>query len=319
MVNNVDLRPAGQTEPFPPLRVLSLCTGAGALELGINLCYPALPVAYVEGEAYAAANLVALMEKGCLDPTPIWDNLRTFDPLPWAGNVDLVAAGIPCVSWSRAGAKKGGQDERDLTGELVRVVDGAQPALVFVENVVEFVRSPGRAVGGLHELAAELHRLGYQMEEPRIESAARAGSPTQRNRAFFLFWERSAHSLEILRVAALGMRRVQEQFWREVADSYGVRREALWEGRPGSGVEARHDTTRRRARLGARLAEPIFPPGPASGEWLYHSPQPGILGKPVGPAPWVDRTRLLGNSVCAVAAARAFYTLVCTAARSNEE
>lgn len=51
-----------------PIRVLSLCSGIGGLELGVKLAEPgARTVCYVEWEAYASAVLVARMADKTMD------------------------------------------------------------------------------------------------------------------------------------------------------------------------------------------------------------------------------------------------------------
>ncbi|MFH1159076.1 MAG: DNA cytosine methyltransferase, partial [Pseudomonadota bacterium] len=50
---------------------LSLCAGAGGLDLGLHLAVPGYrTVGYVERETYAAATLVARMEDKALDQAP---------------------------------------------------------------------------------------------------------------------------------------------------------------------------------------------------------------------------------------------------------
>ena len=86
---------------------LSLCAGAGGLDLGLHLALGGFAadskngagraggyrtVGYVEREAYAAAVLVARMEVAALDPAPVWDDVGTFDGAPWRGAVDIVLA-----------------------------------------------------------------------------------------------------------------------------------------------------------------------------------------------------------------------------------
>ena len=66
--------------------VLSVCTGAGGLDLGFRAAHPAArTVCYVEREAFPVVNLVAAMEANLLDAAPLWDDLRTFDGTPWRG------------------------------------------------------------------------------------------------------------------------------------------------------------------------------------------------------------------------------------------
>lgn len=90
---------------------LSLCSGAGGLDLGLAIACPGYrAVGYVERETYAAAILVARMEDATLDPAPVWDDLATFDGRPWRGAVDVVTAGYPCQPFSVAGKRKGSDD-----------------------------------------------------------------------------------------------------------------------------------------------------------------------------------------------------------------
>ena len=74
---------------LPTPTVISICTGAGGLDLGFRLAHPAArTICYVEREAFPVANLVAAMEADLLDAAPVWDDLQTFDGGPWRGVVD---------------------------------------------------------------------------------------------------------------------------------------------------------------------------------------------------------------------------------------
>ena len=55
----------------PTFNILSLCAGAGMLDLGVHLaCGNARTVSYVEIEAYACAVLAARMEEFFSTPIP---------------------------------------------------------------------------------------------------------------------------------------------------------------------------------------------------------------------------------------------------------
>src|SRR5262249_33254850 len=93
--------------------VVSLCSGIGGLDLGLELAIPVTRViCYVEIEAFACAVLAARMEEGALAAAPIWTDLTSFDGRRWRGRVDCVTAGFPCQPWSAAGAGGGFNDER---------------------------------------------------------------------------------------------------------------------------------------------------------------------------------------------------------------
>ncbi|RMM02276.1 DNA cytosine methyltransferase, partial [Pseudomonas savastanoi] len=57
-----------------------------------------------------------------------------FNGLPYFG-VDLVAGGVPCPPFSKAGKQLGADDERDLFPEALRLIDECRPKAVMLENV----------------------------------------------------------------------------------------------------------------------------------------------------------------------------------------
>lgn len=161
------------------IRGVSLCSGTGGLDLGIQIAIPDYrAVCMVEREAFAVACLVAQMENGSLAPALIWDDLFTLDGRAFRGRVDLISAGLPCQPYSVAGKRRGHDDERALWPEFIRIVDEAQPALVFLENVAAYV-------GYFRPVGERLSDLGYQIEAG-IFSAAEVGAPHRRERFFML-------------------------------------------------------------------------------------------------------------------------------------
>lgn len=88
--------------------------------------------------------------------------------------VDVLEAGLPCISASRAGrAKKGlAQAEDDAaTADLIvafcKVIDAVQPAVIVLENVPEYATSASASI-----LRRYLARLGYTVQEMVIDGAA---------------------------------------------------------------------------------------------------------------------------------------------------
>jgi DNA (cytosine-5)-methyltransferase 1 len=61
-------------------------------------------------------------------------DLRNFSAKEYRG-VDLVAGGVPCPPFSKAGKQLGAGDERDLFPEALRIVEECQPKAVMLENV----------------------------------------------------------------------------------------------------------------------------------------------------------------------------------------
>lgn len=81
---------------LPPRYGLSLCSGGGGLDMGLELAEPGFAAScYVEWDAYPRDSLIAGQRAGYIAPAPIWDNVKTFDARPWRG-IDTVLAGYPC-------------------------------------------------------------------------------------------------------------------------------------------------------------------------------------------------------------------------------
>lgn len=137
-----------------PLTSLELCAGAGGQALGL------------EQAGFKHLALVEYEQKACETlrlNRPQWntieDDLRRFDATRYEG-VDLVAGGVPCPPFSKAGKQLGADDERDLFPEALRVVREAKPRAVMLENVrglLDPVFEDYR-----NALQAELEELGYR-------------------------------------------------------------------------------------------------------------------------------------------------------------
>ncbi|WP_238365480.1 DNA cytosine methyltransferase [Mesobacterium pallidum] len=159
---------------------LSLCSGAGGLDLGLAIALPGYrAVGHVERETYAAAILVARMEDASLDRAPVWDDVATFDGRPWRGAVDVVTAGYPCQPFSVAGKRRGADDPRHLWPHVARIISEIEPPFVFLENVAHHLRL------GFPEVAAGLVGMGYRLAAG-LFTAAEVGAPHKRERLFIL-------------------------------------------------------------------------------------------------------------------------------------
>ena len=164
-----------------PANVISLCTGGGGLDLGLELAVPdARTVCMVEREAFAVAHLVAAMWSGLMAECPVWSDVTTFNGRPWRGTVDWVIGGIPCQPHSAAGKRLGRDDERDLWADARRIIVQSRPQWVLIENVEGML-----STGGAQRVVNDLERLGF-IVEGGLFSAAEVGFTHQRKRVFIL-------------------------------------------------------------------------------------------------------------------------------------
>jgi DNA (cytosine-5)-methyltransferase 1 len=173
---------------------IDLFSGAGGLSLGLERAGFDVLVG-ADSDEWAVrthdANLPGLAWCGDLsDPSEF---LATLDV--WGvRQVDLVAGGVPCQPFSRAGSsrirdlvelgERGSHDHRaDLWSSFVSVVEAVEPASVLVENVPDLARWNDGAV--LMALYESLERLGYRVEA-RVVDGFRHGIPQHRQRLILI-------------------------------------------------------------------------------------------------------------------------------------
>jgi DNA (cytosine-5)-methyltransferase 1 len=283
------------------INVISLCSGVGGLDLGVELATggAARVVCHVEREAFAAAILAARMEDEAVAAAPVWSDLRTFDGRPWRGVVDCITAGYPCQPFSFAGGRGGESDPRHLWPQVARIIAEVEPGIVFCENV------GGHLSLGFESVRDDLQAMGYRVAAG-LFSAAEVGAPHRRERLFIL-----AHCDGDER------RRCDSKPGR-VTSSSGTQHRGTLAATIGErgrgGCEREHA-----ADADAPDGIPLFPPGPGNrAEWerilrarpdLAPATQPRVRGVDDGMAGRLDRLRACGNGVVPLAAAYAFLSL----------
>jgi DNA (cytosine-5)-methyltransferase 1 len=176
---NVALRPEH-------LNIISICTGGGGLDLGVELAIQgARSVCMVEREAFAVSSLVSAMEQGLLHPAPVWSDARSFDGRAWRGAVDGVIGGIPCQPHSLAGRKRGSLDARDLWSDARRIIVQSGAWFAVIENVGGMLSAGADEVAGAERVWRDLRKLGFQVEIG-LFTAAEVGASHERERVFIL-------------------------------------------------------------------------------------------------------------------------------------
>jgi DNA (cytosine-5)-methyltransferase 1 len=109
---------------------VEFCTGAGGQALGLEQA-GFDHVACVELDHHCCETLR-------LNRGSEW-NIVEKDLRDWSGKafrgVDLLAAGLPCPPFSKAGKQLGEKDERNLFGVAVDHIDEIRPKAVMIENV----------------------------------------------------------------------------------------------------------------------------------------------------------------------------------------
>ena len=132
---------------------LEICAGAGGQALGLEQS-GFEPQALVEIDS-ACCNTLRFNR-------PQWnvieDDLRGFKGKSFA-NIDLLAGGVPCPPFSKAGKQLGKEDDRDLFPEALRLVNECRPRAVMLENVRGFLDAVFEDYRG--NLKRQLEKMGY--------------------------------------------------------------------------------------------------------------------------------------------------------------
>ena len=159
---------------------LALFAGAGGGILGGKLL-GWRTVCAVEFDPYARSVLMARQNDGCLEPFPIWDDVRTFDGHPWRGRVDVVSGGFPCqdISVLNTGGDGLEGERSGLWTQMARIVGEVGPKFVFVEN------SSALTSRGLGGVLGDLAALGYDARWG-VLGADDAGGPHRRERIWIV-------------------------------------------------------------------------------------------------------------------------------------
>lgn len=159
------------------MKVLELCAGAGGQALGF------------EQAGFDHSALVEIDERACRTlrfNRPHWnvlnEDLHRFDPSPYR-SVDVVAAGLPCPPFSKAGKQLGSADERNLFPVALRIIEQIRPRAVVIENVrglMDAVFDDYR-----NAFSKQIARLGY-WSDWRLFNSSDFGVPQLRPRVLFV-------------------------------------------------------------------------------------------------------------------------------------
>ena len=167
------------------MRLGSLCSGAGSLDLAVEQVFGAETVWHCELPTItekdgrtrhnAAVDVLSARWPG----VPNHGDLIATD---WAAvePVDIMCAGRPCQPWSAAGKRKGAADERAIWPFIADAVRVLRPRIIVLENVATVARA-----GELERVANSLARIGYDLRWTCLR-ASDVGAPHQRKRIFIL-------------------------------------------------------------------------------------------------------------------------------------
>jgi DNA (cytosine-5)-methyltransferase 1 len=154
------------------MKIGSLCTGYGGLDLAVEEHFGAETVWCAEYDKYASQVIeqrFGIPNYGDISQID-WDSLEP---------VDIITAGYPCQPFSHAGSRKGTNDSRHIWPHIAKAISILRPRYVILENV------RGHLSLGLKEVLEDLTNVGYDAQW-RTVRASDTGAPHRRERIFIV-------------------------------------------------------------------------------------------------------------------------------------
>lgn len=296
------------------MRVGSLCTGYGGLEMGLRMVFPQARMVWCADNDKAASALLAARYPGV-------PNLGDVTAVDWSlvEDIDVLAAGIPCQPHSLAGKRLNPEeDERDLVDTFINAVRVLRPSVVILENVPGFKRY------GLPRVLGALAALGFDARWHSVR-ASEAGAPHRRERVLVLAVDPNRESWKQWRIAA-GSEEEGGRPWadagrsdrvgdQDTPDAYGAGREGSRQEADASGTAAAQVDWReygpaiwRWEAITGQLAPPPIEVAPKGNVRLAVEFPEWMMGVPPGHVTGLgfsrrDALRLIGNGVVPLQAA----------------
>lgn len=162
------------------MKIGSLCTGYGGLDMAVEAFFDAEMVWCAEIDKYASQLIATRFNKPNLgDIKHInWDNVEP---------IDILTAGYPCQPFSTAGQRKGTDDQRHIWPHIIKAISILRPSIIILENV------RGHLSLGFKDVLKDLAENGYDARW-RIVRASDVGAPHQRARLFIIAYPKGGWS-----------------------------------------------------------------------------------------------------------------------------
>lgn len=162
------------------MKIGSLCTGYGGLDMAVEAFFDAEMVWCAEIDKYASQLITTRFDKPNLgDIKQInWD---TVEP------IDILTAGYPCQPFSTAGQRKGTDDQRHIWPHIIKAISILRPSIIILENV------RGHLSLGFKDVLKDLAENGYDARW-QIVQASDVGAPHQRARLFIIAYPKGEWS-----------------------------------------------------------------------------------------------------------------------------
>lgn len=266
----------------PQLKIGSLCTGYGGLDMAVEDVFDSYTVWVSEINKTASVlldRIRSVPNHGDLKRI-IWEEVE---------QIDILTAGYPCQPFSTAGNRKGTDDPRHIWPYIKDAIRRLRPRLVILENV------RGHLSLGFSGVLGDLADIGYDAKWSTFR-ASDVGAVHNRERIFVIAYPKNEQFTRQWKVSRLGSR----PFTRvDMPVSHTIN---------GGIYESAFN--RWASIIGRPAPDPICngKNNPVFIEWMMGLPEGHVTGQGISGA---QQCHLLGNGVVPQQAAHAIRSLLC--------
>jgi DNA (cytosine-5)-methyltransferase 1 len=268
------------------LKIGSLCTGYGGLDMAVEAYFDAEMVWCAENDKYASQVIKKRFNK------PNYGDIKTIK-LDQVEPIDVLTAGYPCQPFSTAGSRKGKEDERHLWPYIKEIISILRPQFIVLENVT------GHLNYGFNTVLGDLTEIGYDAKW-KIVRASDVGAPHHRARLFVIAYPIGSRWSEVL----------PSGFTKKDTNSKNI---SFTSNSTSTGLQ-RHGSKARRYRSSSYISKEAIPPTLDQFGRLNPLFVEYMMGLPLG---WVtdlglsrmQQLKMLGNGVVPQQAYRALELL----------
>lgn len=223
-----------------------------------------------------------------------YEDIKTTEFIQHRGRIDILTGGFPCQPFSRAGKRKGTEDDRHLWPQMLRAIGEIQPVWILGENVPGITNWSKGMV--FEQVQADMEAAGYEAFPALNLPACSLDASHTRERIWFV-----AHSLNH------GHRDLKGQNG-EKNSVQGIRRPAVHAGEPDGTTpldNASDPNSDQRCERGMHSSGPekteryISPRDPRLDEWdtwENFPTEPPLCRRDDGISHRLDRIKGLGNA-----------------------
>lgn len=161
------------------MKVISLFSGAGGLDLGFERAGFEIPIANEYDKS-----IWATYKANHPNTHLIEGDIRNIQEIDFPDEIDGIIGGPPCQSWSEAGALRGIDDARgQLFFDYIRILKSKQPKFFLAENVSGMLAN--RHSEAVQNLLKMFDECGYDVSLTLV-NAKDYGVAQERKRVFYI-------------------------------------------------------------------------------------------------------------------------------------